>query len=118
MALIKDIETPQAVVGSYHKIVKIEMFAAAESLQVTMAIYASAEARDAGAKPLWYDYVTVPIAALTSDPRASVYPVVAGYWDSYLKDASADQTVPPAPLPIELTEAATEPPAPPPPTGD
>jgi hypothetical protein len=117
MAIIKDYETPQGVDGRYHKIIRAEIDALAQSIQIIVAVYASGEARSSGKHCLWHAYQTVPFSALTQDPRDLLYPMLAAYGASYLQGGVPDEEGSGAPgnFEINLTPEAMLPPAPPPP---
>lgn len=90
MAIIKPFETPQGVPATYHKIIKAELLMVSEVVLVTVAIYASADAREAGKNVLWHEYQSIPFAALTQDPRDLLYPMLAMYGDSFLRGGAPD----------------------------
>lgn len=79
MAILKPYETPQGVTGTYHKILKAEIKALTEVVEITIAVFASPEARAADRGVLWHEYVTIPFADLTQDPRDLLYPMLAAY---------------------------------------
>lgn len=90
MAILKPIETPQGVTGTYHKILKAEINALAEIVEITIAIFASPEARAADRGVLWHEYVTIPFSDLTQDPRDLLYPMLAAYVSSPLVGGTPD----------------------------
>lgn len=118
MAIIKDFATPQGVVARYHKIVKAEILPATASVNITLAIFATPEARDSGAQVLWHEYVSIPFSALTQDPRDLLYPMLAYFGDSYLRGGQPDEEGNGAPgnFEINLKPEAMVPPAPPAPS--
>lgn len=92
MAIIKSFATRQGISANYHKIVRAEIDVASSTTTVTLAIYLSAEARDAGYAPLWHEYVSIPFDAMVGDFRNNLYGLVEGYWQSYAKDGEADES--------------------------
>lgn len=113
MAIIKPIETPHGIIATYHKLLKAEVDAQAQTIMLVVAMYASAEARDAGRNVLWHEYQAIPFSALTQDPRGLLYPLLAAYGDSFLlggaPDSSLDGFVRPGGAAIELRPEAHEP---------
>lgn len=90
MAIIKDFSTPQGITASYHKIIRVEVNAASEALQITLAIFANAQARAEGKTVLWHEYVTVPFSDLPQDPRVAMYQLLDASVYSYLVGGAAD----------------------------
>ena len=90
MAIIKTVPTPFGVDAQYNRILKAEINAATQIVEVLVAIYASAAARDAGAPAMWNEYVRIPFSAFTNDPRNLLYPLLSMYGESYLKDGKPD----------------------------
>lgn len=90
MALVKEVQTPLGVAGTYHRIQRFEYDATSKVLTVCLAIYPSEEARKAGYQPLWHDYVQLSGEALSEDPRALLYPILATAEGSYLKEATSE----------------------------
>lgn len=90
MAIIKDFMTPQGITASYHKIIKAEISCEAATIQVMVAIFASAAARDTGKQVLWHEYVTIPFSALTQDPRDLLYPMLSAFGQSYVAGGLPD----------------------------
>jgi hypothetical protein len=90
MAIIKDFLTPHGVTAKYHRIIKAEISVSSQTVELMVAIYASAEARAASGAPLWHEYVRVPFSALTQDPRDLLYPMLSAFGDSYLKGGETD----------------------------
>lgn len=90
MALTKTVKTPQGVNADYHKIIKIEYSVVDSTMLVVLAIYASAEARDEGAVPLWHEYINVPFEKLDADPRESIYEFLSAYEGSWMHGAQRD----------------------------
>ena len=111
MAIIKDFVTPQGIVAKYHKIIKAEIQVNEQTVEIMVAVYATAEARDAGRSVLWHEYVRIPFAALTQDPRDLLYPLLAYYNSSYLKDGlpDAEGSAAPGVFTINLTPDAIAP---------
>lgn len=115
MALLKAFETPQGVVGNYHKILKADINCESETVTIWVQVYASAEARDAGKGMFWMEYITVPFDKLTQDPRGLLYPMVAYFGDSTLRGGVPDEEgdIAPGDFSINLTEEALVPSPPP-----
>lgn len=90
MAIIKDFVTPQGVTAQYHKIIKAEINCNTQVVEVMVAIYACAGARDAGKTVLWHEYVHIPFADLTQDPRDLLYPMLAAFNQSYVAGGTPD----------------------------
>jgi hypothetical protein len=95
MAIIKPFETPQGVSATYHKILKAEILTASATIEITIAVYASHEARATGKSVLWHEYQRIPFEVLTRDPRDLLYPLLAAFGDSYLFGGAADVAEPP-----------------------
>lgn len=112
MAIIKDVETPTGAVGSYNKIIRVEVNRDNKSIITTLAIYLNKEAYEANKQPLTYTTVSVPFTDLNQDPLSIFYPVVNNHWSSYLKEGVADVEVTPL-EPLQVTEAAKTSPVPP-----
>jgi hypothetical protein len=118
MAIIKDIMTSQGITATYSRLLKAEFRAdlAVDALQVlcTVAIYATAEARDAGRDFITLQTVSIPFSALTQDPRDLLYPMLTNYYPSFLRGGAPDATDSSAPgnMELVLTTTATQPPAP------
>jgi hypothetical protein len=91
MAIIKEFETPQGVEATYHKLLKAEIDAVHETVTITVAIFASPEARASGKNVLWHEYQSIPFTALTQDPRDLLYPMLAYYGASFLRGGVPDQ---------------------------
>lgn len=91
MAILKDISTPQGVTASYHKIQSAEIDAGTRTVKMRVLVYASAEAREAGAIPLTEKEQTVPFSSFTQDPRGLLYPMLVNYGDSFLKGGETDE---------------------------
>jgi hypothetical protein len=91
MAIFKPFETPQKVTATYHKILKAEIDCTTMAVQITLAIYASPEARDSGGTVLWHEYQNIPFAVLTQDPRDFLYPMLVSFKDSYLVGGAATE---------------------------
>lgn len=100
MALIKPFETPHKVIASYHKLIKASHDMQNQNTELVFAVYASAEARDAGGSILWHEYVQVPFAAMRQDPRVALYELARtdprGYLNAAESDAVAAPPEPPA----------------------
>lgn len=94
MAILKSIRTPQGVDAMYHRLEKLELSASRGTLEAVIAMHATREAREAGAVPLWHEYVCVPIDALTEDPRAALYRLLGDLESSPLRGGESDE--PPA----------------------
>ena len=113
MAIIKTYETPQGVNATYHKVVKGEISVATSSIEITVAIFASVEARDSGKNVLWHEYVRLPFERLANDPRNMLYQMLAAFEGSYLQNGASDVTTPACPeaalLPAPEPVAAPEP---------
>ena len=114
MAIIKSFETPQGVNATYHKILKAEISMLSQHVEIVVAVYASAEARDAGKGVLWHEYPRIPFTSLTQDPRDLLYPMLSAYSLSYLRGGAPDQEGGGAPgnFEIALTDAAMAEPVP------
>lgn len=104
MAFTKRVQTPHGVFADYHKIIKIELSVVDMAMLVVLAIYASAEARDAGATPMWHEYINVPFDQLPSDPRVDVYDFLGTWTGSWLYGAEKDQRPDPQPEVVEEVE--------------
>lgn len=87
MALSKPFDTRFGITATYHKLLKVEINSADKEVQLTVAIYASEEAKESGAQPIWYEYVKIPFDRLNFDPREVFYPLLKEWENSYLKDA-------------------------------
>lgn len=105
MALIKAVETPQGLVGTYHKISKVEIFPHNETVVVSVNMYASEEARHEGKSFFWQEPVVIPFSAFNQNPLDILYPLIANYMGSPFADATADIPVPAVPnFEIKLNE--------------
>ena len=93
MAIIKDFTTIHGVTATYHKLNKIEIYVQSNTVELTLAIYASAEARQANCEPLWNERVVIPMDILNTDPRAAFYPLLLEYVNSYLVGGNSDVVV-------------------------
>lgn len=91
MAILKPYPTPHGVTASYHKVQSAEIDAQTRTVKMRVLMYASAEAREAGAIPIWEKDQTVPFSAFTQDPRGLLYPMLTHFGDSFLKDGLADE---------------------------
>lgn len=110
MAIVKDFQTPQGFTATYHKLVRAEFNAAAEVLEITMAIYASAAARESGKPPAWHEYLRIPFADFLQDPRSLLYPLLLQWGPSYLRGGQLDGVGGELPGQFGLTEQAMQPP--------
>lgn len=90
MAIIKEVQTPFGAAAGYHRIVKAEIDVSTQTIEVMVAIYISAEARDGGAPPLWHEYVRIPFRDLSQDPRRLLYSMLNLHISSYLQGGQAD----------------------------
>ncbi|KQV99961.1 hypothetical protein [Rhizobacter sp. Root1221] len=70
MAIIKTTETPHGVPATYHRVLGVTAHEGAT--QVTVAIYATPEARVAGKHPLWHEHIDLPL-----DLRPLIYSALA-----------------------------------------
>ena len=105
MALIKAVATPQGLVGTYHKISKVEVFTHNQTVVVSVNMFASEEAREEGKPFFWQEPVVIPFSALNQNPLDILYPLIANYMDSPFAEATADQPVPAVPnFEIKLNE--------------
>lgn len=111
MAIIKEVETPTGAVGSYNKIIRVEVNRDMKSVITTLAIYLNKEAYEASKQPLTYTTVSVPFTDLNQDPLSIFYPVVNNHWSSYLKEGVPDVEVTTL-EPLQVTEAAKTRPVP------
>lgn len=93
MAIIKTFETPQGIPATYHKIVKAEIEVGRQEVVIKTAVYFSAEARTSGKSPLWHEYVSIPFDSISGDFRSSLYEMLGNYYNSYLKNGAADESV-------------------------
>jgi hypothetical protein len=87
MALSKPFDTKFGITANYHKLLKVEIGSADQMVQLTVAVYATQEAKDSGAQPIWYEYVKIPFNRLNFDPREAFYPLLKEWENSYLRDA-------------------------------
>jgi len=106
MAILKSIETPQGVIGTYHKIVNAQISIPNSSIEITWNIYASPEAREAGKNILWQERETIPFSDLTVDPRVGLYELLANRFGSALSGGMGDEGQKPASTEMALTSAA------------
>lgn len=88
MALNKDFQTKFGVTATYHKLLKVEVDAGREFVELIVGMYASEEAKNSGANSLWTEYVRVPFDRLNFDPRDIFYPLLKHYDQSYLVGAT------------------------------
>lgn len=88
MALSKIVNTVFGVSANYHKIQKIEIDSGTKEIVIRVGIYASEEAKNSGASPLWNEYITLPFNELEWDPREIFYPLLKEYIQSYLQGAT------------------------------
>lgn len=93
MAIIKDFYTQQGVTATYHKLLKVEISGMSNTVTMTVAIYASAEARQSGCTPMWHEYIEMPISDFESDPRTQYYELLIQKTNSYLFGGNSDITV-------------------------
>lgn len=91
MAVVKEFETPHGVIATYHKIVKAEIKPQSEEVEVWVAVYASAEARDTDKGALWTEYIRIPFAELSDDPRNALYGLITSWPSSYLHGGVSDE---------------------------
>ena len=109
MALLKPFKTNFGVDVNYHKLLKVELDSVKQELVMTVAVYVSPEAKEAGAVPIWHEYVTIPFSEMQWDPREAFYPLLKTYIQSYLSNSEdvlpAETTVKP-PV-FELIDVAT-----------
>lgn len=90
MALLKDVSTPSMAVTTYHRIVRFEASCDSGNLNIMVAGYVSKEARDAGAQPLWHEYVNVPFSVFEQDPRSVMYQAIKDLQAPVFADAASD----------------------------
>lgn len=115
MAFIKPFKTPQGVVATYHKLVRAEFDTFTQKAVLTMAVFATPEARAEGSTPLWTEHVVIPFEAFDGGPLAALYPLAAEFGDSYLHDALPDaEGNPDAALALQAKARVPTPPPPPP----
>lgn len=91
MAVIKEYPTPHGITATYHKIVKFEYAISTGLLEVVVAIYASAAARDAGGKPLWHEYVRIAGSDFVHNPLDLIYPLLMSSRHSYVSGGDDDE---------------------------
>lgn len=84
MAIIKTHLTPQGVTANYHRLSRLELNAEGQFIMMTFNIYYSEEAYNAGAQPVWHNYVRIPLDKFIVDPRQTFYTWASQYMDSYL----------------------------------
>lgn len=96
MALSKQYEVPQGVIGEHHKIQKIEIIPSENRVDILFAVYLSKEARDLEKVPLYYQSVSIPLDNFTEDPRTVFYTAARLHVNSYLarsaNEVAADQS--------------------------
>jgi hypothetical protein len=93
MALTKDHEIPQGIIGEYHKLQKVELLPSEGRADILFAIYVNKAAKDTGKLPLYYQSVSIPFDHFTEDPRTVFYTAARMYKNSYL--AASYNTVDP-----------------------
>lgn len=94
MAIIKSFETPQGVEATYHKLLKVEVSTITGMVEMLVAVYSSADARNAGATPIWHESVRIPMTQFATDPVASFYQTLTTYGPSYLIGGAPDAPAP------------------------
>lgn len=77
MAIHAPQTAPNFATGNYHRILKVEMLCSPTEpvprYHVLVGFYASREARDVNANPMYVNTVDIPFDALVVDPRAEIY---------------------------------------------
>lgn len=92
MAIHKDIVTPHGVTASYHRLTNVSISASKDLVEMSFAIFATQEARDAGKMPLWNEHVLFKLSELQPNPLELLYELAL--YDGYLKDGTPDKIVP------------------------
>ncbi len=90
MAIIKDCATPFGINAQYHRIDKVEVNAYSQEVVLSVATYATAEARQNGSQPLSVERQIVPFWRMAEDPRATFYKLLADYDGGPLYQGDAD----------------------------
>lgn len=108
MAILKDVTTPAHAVTGYHRVVHFEGNCEGAYLDITVAGYVSAEARAAGARPLWHEYVRIPFSAFEQDPRSAIYQAIRDV-KTPLYDGAGSDTDAPANCELRIKPASVEP---------
>lgn len=74
MALQKQIATPAGITASYHKVLKVELYADRQEVEVTMAGYVNKTVYDTpDSQPLYYYAVTLGFDDFSQNPLDLVY---------------------------------------------
>lgn len=94
MAIQKQFTTPQGIIATYHRLVKVELSANTGWVELLFAVFANAEVAQLGAAPLWHESVRVQIKDFASNPIAAFYPVAMAQPDSYLRNGVGDEQAP------------------------
>jgi hypothetical protein len=108
MAIIKDYETPQGVTANYHRLVKAEFDCNNDRVLLTVAVYASPDARVDGRDLLWMEYQQVPFSAFSGDPSSALYSLLTDYDGSYLAGGVPDEIASDE-IPLDLADDAKTP---------
>jgi hypothetical protein len=93
MALTKDYEIPQGIIGEYHRLQKVEILPSEGRVDILFAIYVNKAAKEAAKLPLYYQSVSIPLDHFTEDPRTVFYTAARTHKNSYL--ATSSNTVDP-----------------------
>jgi hypothetical protein len=104
MAIIKQIETPTRAIAGYHKITKVEVNAAAQVIEFTVAMYVDEAARGLNL-PIWHDYIRIPFDRCVTDLRAIGYAILTAYEGTDFTGAAGD-----SPAPVSMALELTAPP--------
>lgn len=90
MAIVKEYVTPQGITANYHRIVKIDLNAHLNKLDIVVGIFVDKEKARAGCAPIWHEYFSIPIENLAIDPRSTFYPLLVDSPGSYLHGGEHD----------------------------
>ncbi len=87
MALIKEYEVPQGVVGTHHRLQKVEILPGENRVDILFAVYFNEQARIDNKTPLYYEAVSIPLDNFAEDPRTVFYTAARLHLNSYLANA-------------------------------
>lgn len=110
MAIIKNTLTKHGIQAEYWKLMSANIDGAKNLVTLNLALYASADARDAGAIPLWNEQVHFKLSELSVNPLSVLYPLLTE--TDLLKDGVADTEAEPA-LRIQHIKPESNTPVPP-----
>jgi len=92
MALDKTFLTPQGVPVQYSRLLKMEVSAEEKAITYVIGMWVSKEAREAGYKPVWHEYIRVPFEEVEAkgdeNPLKTAYLSLMALDDTIMSGAS------------------------------